>query len=153
MKWGDAKVLAIFLLLQPSLGVAAEQAMGRFFFTPEQRARMDVARQQEHHIKSDPGQQESELPAARLTLNGVIARSDGKTTLWINNQVESGLQPRAGMTVQGRGRQVTILTRDGHASVPLKVGQSVDMNSGQVEEGFRHNAAPPLMALPEHSAN
>lgn len=144
MKCVSTKILAVFLLLLPSLGMAAEQSMGRLFFTPGQRARMDVARQQERSIRIEPDQQENEPAAANITLNGVITRSDGKTTVWINNKEQSGEKAGSGVAVPRRGKpagQVSVTTSDARRAVPLKVGQSIDMSSGQVEESYRR--APP----------
>lgn len=155
MKWNSAKLLAVFLALLPPLAMAAEQTMGRLFFTPEQRARMDVARQQERSIRIDAEQQENEPPAANITLNGVLTRSDGKTTVWINNKEQSGEQAGSGIAVRGSGGrgQVSVITPDAKRAVPLKVGQSIDMSSGLVEEAYhrvplqsqpgREEASPP----------
>lgn len=146
MKRGG-RILTVFWLLQPLSGMAAEQAMGRLFFTPGQRARMDVARQQEPGVNLRADQQESESPPAHVTLNGMVSSSDGKTTVWLNNRPESSLPPGRGITFQGKSRQVKIQARDGRASVPLKVGQSLDMASGRVEEAYRRAPpAPPLKA-------
>jgi hypothetical protein len=144
MKCDCTKILAVFLVLLPSLGMAAEQTMGRLFFTPGQRARMDVARQQERSIKFDLEQEDSAPPPANLTLNGVITRSDGKATVWINNKEQSGEKAGSGIAVPRRGKpagQVSVTTPDARRAVPLKVGQSIDMSSGQVEESYRR--APP----------
>lgn len=146
MKCDSTKILAVLLLLLPSLGMAAEQAMGRLFFTPEQRARMDVARQHERSIRIETERQENEPPAANITLNGMIARSDGKTTVWINNKEQSGGKVGSGIAVPGRGKpagQISVVTSDARRAVPLKVGQSVDMSSGHVEEAYRRTPSQP----------
>lgn len=139
-----------FFILLPFPGMA-EQAMGRLFFTPEQRARMDVARQQERSIKFEVEQEESAPPPSSLTLNGVITRSDGKTTLWINNRIQGDEETGRDVAVPGRGKsagQVSVTTPDAKRAVQLKVGQSIDMSSGQVEEGYRRPppATPPASA-------
>ncbi|MDP2784357.1 MAG: hypothetical protein Q8O38_07175 [Sulfurimicrobium sp.] len=153
MKCDSTKILAVFFALLPSLGMAAEQTMGRLFFTPEQRARMDVARQQERSIKFDLEQEDSAPPPANIILNGVITRSDGKTTVWINNKEQSGEKAGSGIAVPGRGKhagQVSVFTPDAKRAVPLKVGQSMDMSSGQVEESYRRipPALPPGKETP-----
>jgi hypothetical protein len=78
-----------------------------------------------------------------VTLNGVVRRSDGATTIWVNNQpvhedfrdvdVLPGSITREAVAVQlpGSGRRVK-----------LKVGQSVDSSSGAVEESYRHSPEP-----------
>ncbi|MDD5404381.1 MAG: hypothetical protein PHZ14_07560 [Sulfuricella sp.] len=149
MKCDSARILAVFLVLLPSLAMAAEQTMGRLFFTPEQRARMDVARQQERSISIDTEQPDNAPLEANITLNGVITRSDGKTTVWINNKEQSGEKAGSGIAVPGRGKpagQVSVTTPDAKRSIQLKVGQSLDLNSGQVEESYRR---APLQPKPD----
>jgi hypothetical protein len=143
MKCDSARILAVFLVLLPSLAMAAEQTMGRLFFTPEQRARMDVARQQERNIRFDVEQQDDAPPPANIILNGVITRSDGKTTLWVNNRIQSEASQGASV---GKGGEVRIITPETGRSVPLKVGQSIDMSSGKVEESYRRPPPAPAPA-------
>lgn len=140
MKCDSARILAVFLVLLPSLAMAAEQTMGRLFFTPEQRTRMDVARQQERNIRFDVEQQDDAPPPANIILNGVITRSDGKTTLWVNNRIQSEASQGASV---GKGGEVRIITPETGRSVPLKVGQSIDLNSGRVEEAYRRTPLQP----------
>jgi len=131
-------VMACLLALMPSFGMA-EQALGRLFFTPDQRARMDVARQQERSVRIDV-EEEAAPPPANIMLNGVITRSDGKTTVWINNKAQSGAQAGQGIAVQGKsgaGGQVSVALPDARSNVQLKVGQSLDVTSGKVEEVYR----------------
>lgn len=138
------------LMLAPLSGVA-DEGLGRLFYTPDQRARMDVARQHERSIKID--EEESAPQSADIQLNGVITRSDGKSTLWINNKVHSGDLSQQGVELgsdkRGRASQVRIAIPSTRRSVPLKVGQSIDITSGQVEEVYRR--APPA-AIPGKDA-
>ncbi|MEN6586101.1 MAG: hypothetical protein ABFE02_08685 [Sulfuricella sp.] len=146
MRRDTIKIIAGFLMFLPSLGMAAEQSLGRLFFTPEQRARMDAARQQERSIRIDTEQQDNAPLDANMTLNGVVTRSDGKTTVWINNREQSGDKAVAGIAVPTRGKaagQVSITMPDAKRSVRLKVGQSIDLNSGKVEESYRRTPPPP----------
>lgn len=130
----------------------AEEPLGRLFFTPEQRARMDVARQQERNVRID--EEDSAPQSASLHLNGVITRSDGKSTVWINNRIQNNGSPAA--TV-GKGGEVRVATPDAKKPVRLKVGQSFDMSSGQVEEAYLRPSpvpaagkeAPPPAATPK----
>lgn len=136
MKGVRARILAVFMLM-PMPVLAAEQVMGRLFFTPEQRAGMDVARQ------------DRVSATANVTLNGVIVRNDGKTTVWINNQKQGGAVVAPG-EMHG---QVRLALPGAKRAVPLKVGQSLDMSSGRVEEAYRHNASPPYGELSPYPAN
>ncbi|MFA5241998.1 MAG: hypothetical protein WC029_13140 [Sulfuricella sp.] len=128
--------------LAPAPGYA-DEALGRLFYTPEQRARMDVARQHERSVRID--EEESTPQSANILLNGVITRSDGKSTLWINNRLQNEASPPA---VVGKGGEVRVVTPGAKQSVPLKVGQSIDMNSGQVEEVYRRPPLAPAKEIP-----
>jgi hypothetical protein len=120
--------------LAPAPGYA-DEALGRLFYTHEQRARMDVARLHERSVRID--EEESVPQSANILLNGVITRSDGKSTLWINNRLQNEASPPA--TV-GKGGEVRVVTPGAKRAVPLKVGQSIDMNSGEVEEVYRRTS-------------
>lgn len=127
--------------LAPAPGYA-DEALGRLFYTPEQRARMDVARQHERSVRID--EEESAPQSANILLNGVITRSDGKSTLWINNRIQNEASQSA--TV-GKGGEVRIITPGAKQSVPIKVGQSIDLNSGQVEEIYRRPPPAPAKEM------
>lgn len=120
----------------------ADETLGRLFYTPEQRARMDVARQHERNVRID--EEESAPQSANILLNGVITRSDGKSTLWINNRIQNEASQPA--TV-GKGGEVRVVTPGAKQSVPLKVGQSIDLNSGAVEEIYRHPPPAPAKEI------
>jgi hypothetical protein len=64
---------------------AQNQALGRLFFTPEQRSTLDRYRQQgNNHFDQE----------ASYTLNGEVRRSSGKNTRWINGEAQTGPTPR-----------------------------------------------------------
>lgn len=142
MKCRAIYAVACLLALMPALAMAG-QPLGRLFFTPEQRARMDAARQQERSVRVEE-EEEASPPPASITLNGVVTRSDGKRVVWINNRVQG--DDASGKIVAARGSvstgQISVTTSDAKQTVPLKVGQSLDMNSGQVEEVYRRSPPP-----------
>lgn len=139
------------LCLLPALAMAAPP-LGRLFYTPEQRARMDVARQQERNVRiEDEEATPAAPPPANIILNGVITRSDGKTTVWINNRPQTPEQTGQGVGVQGKGGQINVTLPDARRNVPLKVGQSLDVTSGKVEEVYRR--APPQQLLESDGGN
>lgn len=147
MKYRAINVCVCLLALLPSFAMAG-QPLGRLFFTPEQRAKLDTARQQARSIRvEEEVEVEASPPPANITLNGVITRSDGKTVVWINNRVQGEDASGKGVAVTGRQStgQVSVTTPDAKRTVPLKVGQSLDMSSGQVEEVYRRS--PPSMSV------
>ena len=140
-----ARAALTLLLLAAAAAPAAE--LGRLFFTPAQRAALDAARKQNVRVEianeDTERPQQPAAPAPRdLSVNGLIQRSDGKSTVWVNNK------PLAGDTAGGynvttrRGdNRVNLTAPDGGRSVQLKVGQTLEVQSGTVEEGFRRRAA------------
>jgi hypothetical protein len=76
---------ACFLLML--LFVSPAGAQGRLFYTAEQRAGLEHARLN-HVTESDASQPRTRSPA--LTYNGVVLRSDGRNTRWINGRPVDG---------------------------------------------------------------
>ena len=68
----------------------AEEPLGRLFFTPAQRAQLDVARKQRARTTLATERAEEATSAAptpqTITYDGVVQRSDGKSTVWINSR-------------------------------------------------------------------
>ena len=123
-------VLSFAVQAEPS----AEQ-MGRLFHTPEQRALLDNAR------KTTPMNVGGEVETPNtptFTLKGIVTRSDGKRTVWMNNHLEHSVMQKG---VQERNQtQVQLPGGD----VKLKVGQRIDPATGQVIENYRLPAPEPL---------
>ena len=61
------------------------EPLGRLFFTPQQRATLDLQRQQ-GNTRFDQ--------EASYTLNGEVRRSSGKNTRWVNGEARTGPTPR-----------------------------------------------------------
>jgi hypothetical protein len=76
---------SIFLL--SLLTPLTSTADGRLFYTQAERSGLEHARQHHitEHIATAPGTAEQPL-----TFNGVVMRSDGKNTRWVNGQPLSG---------------------------------------------------------------
>lgn len=80
-------------------GIAAPTDPGRLFFTPAQRAQLEAARAR-NATSSGPGHPLSTDSApAPLRYDGVVIRSDGSTTRWVDGKAQrdgsavSGLKP------------------------------------------------------------
>lgn len=77
-------------------GFAATADPGRLFYTPEQRAQLEAARSRS--LTQPGGQNKTAAPAA-LRFDGMLIRSDGKTTRWVDGRPQldgaavSGLKP------------------------------------------------------------
>lgn len=111
------------------------------FFTPAQRASLDVARSQRARtaLSTEKPEQEAAPVPQTITYSGVLRRSDGKTTVWINNQPVQDRESAGAAAIVGRVRpdgSVTLQVPQSGRSVTLKPGQSVELLSGAVEEGY-----------------
>lgn len=126
----------------------AQERLGRLFFTPAQRASLDVARSQRARttLATEKTEQDAAPVPQTITYSGVLRRSDGKTTVWLNNQpLHDRLSAGAGAIV-GRVRpdgSVTLQVPQSGRSVTLKPGQSVELLGGAVEEGYARRLEAP----------
>jgi len=110
------------------------------FFTPAQRASLDVARSQRARAAVGTESAEDAAPAAQtITYGGLIQRSDGRTTVWLNNQAVHDDNPAGAGAVVSRVRpdgSITLQAPQSARSVNLKPGQTVELQSGTIEEGY-----------------
>lgn len=136
--------VAIALCIATLAGAAAAAPLGRLFFTPEQRAALDKSRKPgdraaaESEFKPPPGPH----PPQNVSVSGLIRRSDGKHSIWLNNRLVD--ERKTGGLDVGMGRrenQVRVKVPEGGRSVELKVGQTLEVVSGTVEENFARRAA------------
>ena len=145
----DSKIAAVLLcaLAAPAAPAGAQENVGRLFFTPAQRASLDVARSQRARTTlSTETTEEQAAPAAQtLTYGGMVRRSDGKSTVWINNRPVHDNEP-AGSAVVGRVRSdgsVSLQVPQSGRSVELKPGQSIELLSGAIEESYSRKPVQP----------
>ena len=144
------------LLVLLSGSTLAEDNLGRLFFTPAQRAELDRERAAAATNASRPAAVQTQPkapPPKMVTLNGIVRRSDGETTVWVNNkplherfgdaEINAGSIAReaVGINLPASGKQVR-----------LKVGQTVDATSGRVAESYDHRAPQPPSARDAETA-
>ena len=131
-----------------SVPAAAQETLGRLFFTPAQRASLDVARSQRARttLATENTEEQQAAPTSQtITYGGMVRRSDGKSTVWINNRPVNENEPTIGSTVVGRVRadgSVSLQVPQSGRSVELKPGQSVELLSGAIEEGYARKPVP-----------
>ncbi len=143
--------LALLVLLAPLTAYGAD-TLGRLFFTPDQRAQLDTLRTK----RVVASQTKEEPPPEVVTYNGIVRRSDGKTTVWVNNQAFSEADLRDKPAIAGRvsrdGKIVLQTTQSGNARTQLKVGQTAELLSGQVAESYTSASAAARAPKPETAA-
>jgi hypothetical protein len=135
------------LWLTPTPASAAE-SIGRLFFTPAQRAQLDNARSQKNRATLASEQQEGAPAAEVITYGGMVRRSDGKSTVWINNRSLHDREATGGVAVgpvRSDGALTIQLPQSGR-NVELKVGQSMEVLSGTIEEPYARRLTTPKPA-------
>lgn len=141
MKWLTALLL---LALAPIVQAADPVPIGRIFFTPEQRAQLDLLRTQ----KAVATQVRDEPVPENVTYNGIVRSSDGKTTVWVNNEVLTDAALRLKQSIVGRvdrNGQILLQTQaTGAAQLQLKVGQTAELFSGKVDENYAAQRTAPV---------
>jgi len=127
---GVAALVLAAGLLSPVLA-SAQESLGRLFFTPEQRELLDARRK--------AGVQERSAPltiSPTTRLDGVVKRSHGKSTIWLDgNPIPDGVRPE-GVRVQ-RGTdptRVRIGVGEHGRYASVRVGEQVDRASGEIKD-------------------
>lgn len=118
---GAASGLALGCALLGTTGVASAEELGRLFFTPQQR--QDLDRQRDTPLAPAPASASVASVESRVTVNGHVARSSGKTTTWINGVPQYD-------TYRGTDR----VAIQGASAAGVKVGQTLDRQQGKVQD-------------------
>lgn len=128
-----ARFLPICLACQAVAVPAAEPApaLGRLFMTPERRATLE--RQRQLNV-----QETRSFEGGSMRLDGVVVRSSGKNTVWINNQPQAENQRDTGVTVVASPRHPDRATLVAGTEPPadLKVGATLDRATRETVDGL-----------------
>lgn len=117
------------LLLQgnPCRAETAAPALGRMFLTPEWRDALE--RQRQLNI-----QQARSLEGDTLRLDGVVVRSSGKSTVWINNRPQTESARDSGVTAATSRRKPERVTVSTGAEPPVDLKVGVTLNQATREK-------------------
>ncbi len=146
------------IVLMAGAGTATGAEFGRMFFTPAQRAALDTFRKQNIQsaitIEDDRDKDLVVAPPPsgpeHMSVGGVVRRSDGRNTAWINNRaVEAGQQGGVSVAPGKNDNRVKLTAPRSGRSFELKVGQTVDVTSGTIEESYARRAVPKPAPAPE----
>jgi hypothetical protein len=152
-----ARLLALIILMAGT-GTAAGAEFGRLFFTPAQRAALDGFRKQNIQsaaVIEDDRDKDLVAPPPppgpeHMSVGGVVRRSDGRNTAWINNRAVDAGRPGGVKLAPGKNdNRVKLTAPQSGRSFDLKVGQSVDVTSGTIEDGYARRAVPKPAPEPE----
>ena len=125
---------AVFVLIGIGLAVVASPSsaqdpanLGRLFFTPERRDALE--RQRTHNV-----QQAQTLQGTTMTLDGVVYRSSGKSTVWINRQAQNENDARrtgVATTLSPRNPGRALIEPGEDTPADLKVGEAINRATGE----------------------
>ena len=128
-------LLALFaggLLLQGTLCHAAETPpLGRLFMTPEWRTNLERKRQLNI-------QETRSLEGGAVRLDGIVVRSSGKSTVWINNrpQTETDSDTGVSASLSRRNPDRATLTTGAEPPADLKVGVTLNRATRDTSGGL-----------------
>lgn len=114
-----AGILSSYLVA--AAGTVCAEPLGRLFLTPERRAVLE--RQRQLNI-----QEVQTIQGTSVTLDGVVTRSSGRTTVWVNQrpQNENAFGTGISATVSRKNPGQAILTPGDETPASLKVGESIN---------------------------
>lgn len=106
----------------------ADDTLGRLFFTPEHRRALD--RQRELNIGEAPAEDPT------LTINGIVTRSSGRRTAWINGIARSEREMSGATSATPvRNNPARIIVESGELSgARLRVGETVRRDNGEISD-------------------
>lgn len=110
--------LCVLALATSAPAIAGE--LGRLFYTPEQRAQMDI----EHARNTTP----ADSPNV-MSIDGIVQRHGGERTVWIN-----GVPQAAGQSDDRAPESVPVAVPGQSQPVKVKVGQKVIVNPAPAGE-------------------
>lgn len=142
----------VALLLVFATSAVAEDGLGRLFFSPSDRTRLDAQRAEAIANANRPKPVVTELPVVvapsprTVTLNGIVRRPDGEATVWINGKAVDAIAAGSPVQPGSLGRaEAGVRLPDSRKPVRLKVGQSIETGSGVIEEPYlRRRTAPEI---------
>lgn len=142
------QLLVLTAAFLPCWPVDAAEPMGRLFFTPAQRSALDAG-------KAIATPKSSRAPAAppgprEVTLNGVVTRSDGESTVWVNGHaLDSTALPGVSATASGSDPAAArVKMRGTRGTVQLRVGQRLERATGAIAEPYESIPGPAEAATP-----
>jgi hypothetical protein len=142
--WNIFRIRALLAAAVVFAGIVpapAAEPLGRLFLTPEVRTRLEALRQSKvsETAASQADAPEVEEPVASfLTVQGVVVRSGGRRTVFINGVPYTGQgAPKGTELAPGNlPAEVAIVLTEGAAAVQVKVGQSLDKNSLAIDDAL-----------------
>ena len=127
--------ILILLLAVPVLCLAQED-LGRLFYSPEQRQALDAGKRIVVKSTAKARAPQAKTKTEDVALRGVVTRSDGERTVWINNEAYHNNSPK-GVSVKihpANPASAEISLGTSKKTVPVKVGEQLDGETGMVRQ-------------------
>jgi hypothetical protein len=121
MESAGRPIVAALLFAVATGPAAAQETLGRLFFTEQQR--QDLDRRRQANI-----QEATVVVDSLVTVNGQVSRSSGKSTTWIN-----GIPQTSTRRPQDPAR-ATLPGAEGEPSITVKIGQTLDKVRGEIRD-------------------
>ena len=127
------RALALILLSLVCGGAARAQSapIGRLFFSPEERAQLDAQRANGGAPPQPVQAAPPAPPPPPVTMNGVVKRSSGKSTVWLNDTPQNDDNNQ--LATPAADPSVTLRLSSGR-KVVLKPGQTLDLGTQAVHD-------------------
>jgi hypothetical protein len=125
-------LFAALSLQLTSAVLAQDEALGRLFYSPAQRAALDA------NVRSASKETRPAPVPPSVTVNGVVTRSDGEATVWIDGRAyHRGDTGKVQIRVEPDDpAQVELKVQGVPQRQSVRVGQRLDPATGQTLEAF-----------------
>ena len=110
---------------------ASAETLGKLFLTPERRTALE--RQRQLNIQET----RQVIEGATLTVSGVVKRSSGKTTTWVNDTPQHDMNATAGVRVEvdrANPAKTTVVAGE-ESPASLKVGEAINRATRETTSG------------------
>jgi hypothetical protein len=123
-------VLAAMAMAMATPAEAAGEPLGRLFLTPEQRAALERQRRTEADASAA-------LQGETLRLDGIVRRSSGHRTVWLNGHAtdDNGTAARR-VGPRHDDPAAAVIAGDGAAPLSLRVGETVNRATRERTDGL-----------------
>lgn len=123
--------------------VALAEGLERLFTTAEERLELNLARIERQNVGTGDNEKLPTGPPQHITFNGLVSRSDGAVTVWVNGSEEL-LRP--GFSIKPEERKdiaVPIVLSKARQEILLKPGETLNALDGKVFENYDANFSNP----------
>ena len=130
---GYSSLLFLWLWSVPQQSLGA--GLQRLFTTPQQRNELNELRKNPNRNNNKETEIVPKVPPY-ITFNGLVTRSVGPTTLWVNNENSLFQEGFRIEEQQRQGLNIPIQLAGQNQGFTLKPGQTLNTLNGEIQENF-----------------